>query len=203
MKPLTAKYNKRESELVRTSVRIIDEMTDNPDFPDPPAELAELKKEALEFQVAHANALSGDKKKVSIKNDKKAILLAILQVLADYVTVKSKGDRTLILSGGFDVAGENNAYKNLPPSIEKLEVELGQAGVVTIIARNVTNAKGYAHQYTKEQPDVHTEWMGTASSHASHTFEGLTSGQQYWFRVIAIGLKRQRAYSPIVSRFIQ
>jgi hypothetical protein len=202
MKPATAKYSKREEDLEVKGDCVVEEMDNNPDFPDPPPALAELKKEMPEYRASRRNAESGDKKLVSIKNDKKVRVQNFLQEVADYVTVKSNGDRTLILSSGFDVSSETSS-RNQPPSIEKLEVELGQAGVATTIARNVTGAKGYAHQYTKEQPNAQTEWMGTASSHASHTFEGLSSGQQYWFRVIAIGLKRQKAYSPIVSRFIQ
>jgi hypothetical protein len=202
MKPLTAKYSKRESDLVRTSNRVIDEMDNNPDYPDPPAALAELKKEVPVFQEAHVNALSGDKKKVSIKNDKKAIILALLQILADYVTVKSKGDRTLILSGGFDVAGENGS-SNAVPSIETLEVELGNAGEATTRAKNTTGVKAYVHQYTKEPPGVHTEWIGVGSSQGEHTFEGLTSDKRYWFRVVVVGTNNQRAYSQVVSRVIQ
>jgi hypothetical protein len=151
MKPLSAKYSKRESDLVLTSERVIDEMTDNPDFPDPPPALAELKKEIPEFQAAHVNALSGNKKMVSIKNDKKAVILSLLQVLADYVTVKSKGDRTLILSGGFDVAGDKGS-SNAVPAIETLEVDLGQPGVATTRVKKVAGIKAYVHQYTKEQP---------------------------------------------------
>src|SRR5690349_12474061 len=149
MKPLFAKYSKRESDLVLTSNRIIEEMTDNPDFPDPPAELAELKKEVPVFQEVNTNALSGDRKKVSIKNDKKVIILALLQVLADYVTVKSKGERTLILSGGFEVAGDNSS-SNVAPAIEILEVELGLPGVATTRIKNVKGTKAYVHQYTTE-----------------------------------------------------
>jgi hypothetical protein len=203
MKPLSAKYSKRESDLVRTSERIIDQMTGNPDYPDPPAELAELKKEVPVFQEVHVNALSGDKKQVSIKNDRKVIILALLQVLADYVTVKSNGDRTLILSSGFDVSNERRSNKNLPPSIEKLEVELGEAGVATIRTKEVTAVKAYIHQYTTEPPSINTVWVGDGSSYGDHTFSGLSSGKQYWFRVVAIGFKKQRAFSPVVSRFIQ
>ena len=201
MKPLTAKFSKRESDLVRISNRIIEEMTDNPDYPDPPAALAELKKEVPEFLEVHVNALSGDKKQVSIKNDKKAIILALLQVLADYVTAKSKGDRTLILSSGFDVAAERGS--NAAPAIEKLDVDLGQPGVATTRIKNVRGIKAYVHQYTKEQPSVLTEWFGEGSSQGTHTFTGLSSDKRYWFRVVAIGYNGQSGYSPVVSRVIQ
>jgi hypothetical protein len=178
-------------------------MENNPGFPNPPAALAELKVKLPVFRAARVNAEGRDKEMVSIKNELKETVQNLLQEVADFVTAITKGNRSLILNSGFDVPSENNANRNQPPSIEKLEVELGQAGEAKTIARNVTSAKAYAHQYTKEQPNAQTEWMGTASSHASHTFEGLSSGQQYWFRVVAIGYKKQKAYSPIVSRFIQ
>jgi hypothetical protein len=202
MKPITTKYDKRESELKTTSDRVITNMDNNPDFSDAPPALAELKKVLPEFTEARANAKGRDIKMVSIKNDKKAIVLNLLQHLADYVTVKSKGDRTTILSSGFYATGDDSS-NNEPPSIGLLEVELGQSGDVTTRAKNVAGAKAYVHQYTKEPPGASTEWIGEGSSSANHTFVGLTSDKRYWFRVVAIGVNKQRAYSPVVSRVIQ
>jgi hypothetical protein len=203
MKPLIAKYSKREEDLEVKGDIVVETMENNPDFPDPPPAFAELKKEMPEFRASRRNAETGDKKMVSIKNDKKVRVQHLLQILADYVTVKSNGERTLILSSGFDVSTESRSNKNLPPSIQKLEVELGEAGVVTIRTKDVTAVKAYIHQYTTEAPSINTVWVGDGSSQGEHTFTGLTSGQQYWFRVVAIGFKKQRAYSTIVSRFIQ
>lgn len=202
MKPIKATYTKRESELTTTVQRVTDNLDNNPAFTDPPAELAELKKVQPEFQVARANAKGRDKQMVSIKNDKKAIVLNLLQILADYVTVTAKGDRTLILSSGFDATSESSS-SNVPPAIEMLEVELGQAGVATTRIRNMTGAKAYVHQYTTTSPGIHTEWVGEGSSLSTHTFEGLSSDKRYWFRVVAIGSNGQKGFSPIVTRVIQ
>lgn len=203
MKPLTAKYSKREEDLELKGDRVVEEMTGNPDFPDPPPALAELEKEMPEFRTSRRNAESGDKKLVSIKNNKKVRVQNFLQILADYVTAKSNGDRALIHSSGFDVSNERRSNKNLPPSIEKLEVELGEAGVAILRTKEVTAIKAYIHQYTTEVPSINTVWVGDGSSQGEHTFAGLSSGKQYWFRVVAIGFKKQRAFSPVVSRFIQ
>jgi hypothetical protein len=202
MKPITAKFSKREEDLELTGDRVIDQTENNPDYPDPPPARAELKKELPEFSAARLNAQGGDKKMVSIKNDKKAIILALLQALADYVTVKSKGDRTLILSSGFDV-NERRSTRNMAPAIGKLEVELGEAGVVTIRTKDVTGVKAYIHQYTTEAPGLNTVWHQEGSSQGEHIFEGLSSDKRYWFRVVAIGYNKQRALSPVVSRVIQ
>lgn len=203
MKPITAKFSKRENELTTTIQRVLDNMENNPAFPAPPPALAELKKKAPEFQVARANAKGRDVTKVSIKNDQKAEIQVLLQEVADYVTATSKGDRTLILSSGFEASSETNSNRNLPPSIEKLEIELGLSGEATIRTKDVAGVKAYIHQYATEAPGVNTVWVGEGSSHGTHTFEGLSSDKRYWFRVIAIGFNRQKAYSPVVSRVIQ
>jgi len=203
MKKNVAKYKKRQVDITIICQRVIENMENNPVFPNPPAALAELKKVLPELQTALVNAEGRDKQMVSIKNDKKAIVLALLQELATYVTETCKGDRTLILSSGFDATNVTGNSSNLPPSIELLEVELSSPGVAITRAKNVTGAKAYVHQYTKEQPGLNTEWIGIGSSTSSYTFEGLSSDKRYYFRVVAIGTDGQRGYSPVVSRVIQ
>ena len=203
MKPITAKFSKRENELTTTIQRVTANMENNPAFTDPPPALAELKKVQSEYQVARANAKGRDITMVSIKNDIKVKAFNLLQIVADYVTVKSKGDRTLILTSGFYVSGETNSNRNLPPVIEKLEVELGPSGEATIRTKEVAGVKAYIHQYTTELPGLNTVWTQEGSSQGIHTFQGLSSDKRYWFRVVAIGFKKQKAFSPVVSRVIQ
>jgi hypothetical protein len=202
MKPIIAKFPKRERDLSTTIQRVLNNMDNNSTYPDPPSALAELRKMHPELQDALANAKGRDITMVSIKNDKKAIALNLLQEVADYVTLKSKGDRTLILTSGFYVSNET-IKRNQPPSIEKLEVDLGQAGEATTRVKNVTGVKAYIHQYTTEQPTLNTVWAGMGTSLGSYTFEGLLSDKRYWFRVVVVGTNDQRAYSPVVSRVIQ
>ena len=203
MKQITARFLKRENDLPITGQRVIEKMENNSNFSDPPPALAELKKILPEFSTDLVNARGRDKEMVSIKNDRKVKVLALLQELADYVTITSKGDRTIILNSGFEVTGDNGGSSKEPPSIEILEVELGPPGEATTRIKNVTGAKAYVHQYTKEQPGLNTEWIGIGNSEGTHTFEGLSSDKRYWFRVVAIGYNKQRGYSPIVSRVIQ
>jgi hypothetical protein len=199
---MKAKYKKRESELTIIIQRVLENMENNTVFPNPPAALADLKKLLPELQVALANAEGRDKKMVSIKNDKKAIALDLLQQLADYVTTTAKGDKTLILESGFDVTSEERSITP-PPSIEKLEVELGLSGEATIRVKKPTGVKAYIHQYTMEPPGLNTIWTGEGSSEGTHTFQGLPPEKRCWFRVIAIGFNKQRSYSPVVSKVIQ
>jgi hypothetical protein len=203
MKEIRAKFVKRESELITTIDRVEEKMENNPVFPNPPAELAELKTLRAEFQIARKNARSGDKEKVAIKNNLKVAILIGLGIIADYVTVTCKGDKALVLGSGFDVAGETASTNDMSPSIEILEVILGKSGKATTRVKNVTGTKAYVHQYATEPPGLNTVWMGEGFSDGSFTFEGLASEKRHWFRVVAIGYNKQRAYSPIVSMVIQ
>ena len=80
---------------------------------------------------------------------------------------------------------------------------MGGPGVATTRVKNTSGAISYVHQFAMEPPGPNTMWHGERSSIISHTFNGLVSDKRYWFRVVAVGRKGQKAYSPIVSRAIQ
>jgi hypothetical protein len=181
--------------------RVIEKMDNNPAFPNPPAALANLKRALPEYEVALMNAKRRDMEWVSIKNDKKAIILALLEELAQYVTATSKGDRTLILSSGFDVTEEQSSRP--VTAIETLEVTLGAPGEATVRAKKVTGVVVYIHEYATEAPGPNTLWTREESTNREYTFKGLQSDKRHWFRVLAVGRKGQKAYSPVVSRSIQ
>jgi hypothetical protein len=180
---------------------VIEKMENNPVFPNPPAALEALKKVLPEFQDALVKAQSRDKEMVSVKDDKKAVVLALLAELADYVTVICNGDKSLILSSGFDVTVERNSMP--APSVESLQVDLGLPGETTTRISNIVAAKAYIHQYAMEPPGPNTVWVSEGSSQRYYTFRGLTSDKRYWFRVVVIGASGQNAISPVVSRSIQ
>ena len=192
---------KKERDLATICQRVIEKMENNPVFPNLPAALANLKKVLPELQAALVKAKSRDKEWVSIKNDKKALVLSLLEETAQYVIATCKGDRTLILSSGFDVTDEQSG--RTATTIETPEVELGAPGEATLRVKKATGTVVYVHQYASESPGPNTVWVSEESTIRDHTFKGLSSDKRYWFRVIAIGRKGQKAYSPVVSRSIQ
>lgn len=203
MNRITTKYKKHQTDIALISERVIEQMENNEDFPTPPSALEELKKVLPEFHQALANAQSRDRLMVSIKDDLKEVVLGLLQELADYVTETCKGDRTKMLSSGFDVNSVNGNSNKLPPAIEKLEVELGPSGEAITRVRHITNAIAFVHQFTTEPPNFHTRWFGEGSSQNTYTFRGLDSGKRHWFRVVAIGYYGKRGYSPVICKIIQ
>ena len=155
-----------------------------------------------EYRAALSNADGGDTEKVSIKNDKKAILVGLLVLLADYVTETCKGDRSMLLSSGFKLNREKGENQELSP-INKLEVETGAPEQAVIRVKKVTGAKAYMYQYTTHPDGGEAAWVSKPSTKPYYTFTGLQSGVKHWFRVIAVGPGDQSVYSPTVARFVQ
>jgi hypothetical protein len=203
MEPIILKTYKRDrdSELATSVTRIDEGMDNNPNFTDPPPELAEMRKLLPDYRVAVANAKGRDTVAVSIKKDLKTKMVGLLTVLDAYVTAKCNGDRTMLLTSGFYLSGEKGEV--VAPTIGKLVVELGPPGIITIRIKRVAGIRVYLHQYSPEPPTADTLWKSEATLQASHTFSGLTSGKTYWLRVVVLSTTGQHVYSPIESRIIQ
>ena len=187
--------------MVEKQKGILAKMRNNATFPNPPAALAELEKLLPELEAALVKAQSRDKEWVAIKNKTKAIALALLEELAEYVLAISKGDRALILSSGFEVSDQSTGSEKA--SIEVLEVIMALPGEATLRVKNKKGVVAYVHQYTTEAPGPNTMWYSAGSTTGNYTFTGLNSEKRYWFRVIAVGRKGQQGFSPVISRLIQ
>jgi len=198
---LNSYKRERDSDLGTLVAHIVEEMENNPTFSDAPPELAAIKKLLPEYQTSVANAKKRNTVMISIKKDKKKELIALLTLLAAYVTRTCNGDRTRLLSSGFPVSGEKGEQSM--PAIQKLEVELGPPGVLTTRVKRVAGARAYMHQYSTEAPTSETVWISAGSTEAFHTFSGLKTAVKYWIRVVALGKAGQTVYSPVESRIIQ
>ena len=191
----------RDSELITDATRVHEGMDGNPYFTDPPPALAELKKLLPDYPVAIGNAKGRDTVAVSIKKDMKARIVGLLTELDDYVTAKSNGNRTMLLTSGFYLSGEKREV--VAPTIAKLDVELGPPGIVTTRIKRAANIRAYFHQYAMEPPTSATSWHSETTLQPSCTFSGLQSGKTYWLRVAILSSTGQMVYSPVESRIIQ
>jgi hypothetical protein len=190
-----------EYELASLIENVPEKMKNNPAFPNPPAALAELEKQAPVFRESLRKARNRDKEWVAVKNNKKAEVLVLLEEVAAYVTATSQGDRALILSSGFDATDETTG--SAKPFIGSLQVDIGIPGEAILHAINQKGAVAYVHQYATEAPGPNTVWISQGSTTGDYTFTGLHSDKRYWFRIVAIGRKGQQGFSPVVSRSIQ
>ena len=191
-----------DSKLLKLGCRVSESLKNNQSFPDPKPAQPVLEKACQEFQIAVSMAGRSDRTLSSAKNDKKAALIRLLNEEADYVTATSNGDKTMLLSSGFDITGTKNNTDELSP-IEQFIVKIGAPGEATTRVKKVPGARSYIHQYTPDPLTPDSVWVGETIAERQHTFSNLKSVAKYWFRVIAIGRNRQTVYSPPVSRVIQ
>ncbi|WP_207514195.1 hypothetical protein [Longitalea luteola] len=203
MKNIILSVYKRQSdsELITTGYRVTGKLKNNPNFPNPPAELEQAIKLLPEFQTSVSNAKGRDMEVINLKNEQKAVLITLLVALDKYVTATSNGDRGMLLSSGFPVAGDR--YYQAEPVISQMEVELGPPGEATTRIKRLRGARAYMHQYTTEPPTTETVWVSEGSKFAFYTFSGLNSMAKYWFRVAAISQDGQMIYSPVITKVIQ
>jgi hypothetical protein len=198
----TSYKRERDSELYIVTKRIVESMKNNANFPNPPAALTALEKLLPEYDSSLTNAKGRDREMVAIKKAKKRAMVALLTEVASYVTLICNGDETLLLNSGFSIVGQSKEQQPMP-AIQKLIVELGPPGAVTISVKRVRGARAYLHQYTSEQPTSETVWTNEGTTSPSYIFRGLKSFTKYWFRVVALGPNGQTEYSPVDFRVIQ
>ncbi|OQP59121.1 hypothetical protein A3860_38800 [Niastella vici] len=198
---LTSYKYLRDSDTVLTGYRVVAKMEGNPDFADAPPALAATKKLLPAVLSAVNNAKGRDVEVVQLKNNLKDELVGLLTELAEYVTVKCKGDRLKLLSSGFPVSGASSTQ--VEQVIQELEVTLGASGVATTSVKRLRGARAYMHQYTTEPPIDGTVWHIEAGKHPQFKFVGLKSMEKYWFRVVAVAADGENITSPVVWRVIQ
>jgi hypothetical protein len=200
---ISTKYRlSSDKNLLQFGYQVTDTLRDNPKFPDLKPSHAVLLTACDEFRVAVSMSSRKDRALLSAKNDKKAALIAVLDELAEYITTTCKGDKTMLLSSGFNIIGLKDELQELS-SIDKLEVEIGVPGQATIRVKRVPGARSYVHQYTPDPLTADSVWVSETVTEREHTFTNLQSVKKYLFRVIAIGRNRQSVYSPPVTRVIQ
>jgi hypothetical protein len=203
MKNIIITAYKRESDydLIGSIYRILGKMENNPVFPNPPAVFGEVKADLPILINAVTKASGGDEEFLSAKKDLRASILIKLGILAEYVTLTCGGDRTKLLSSGFEL-NRARGEKSLS-TIKELKVTAERVGTASTRINKVVGAKAYIHQYTPDPLTDESVWVSKFVTESRYTFTGLKSKEKYLFQVIAIGLNGQETASPAVSRVIQ
>jgi len=203
MKLKIKKSYRRASDLKTLGMgdRVSDSLKGNEKFPEAETTRLKLENKCNDFRKSISIAGRKDRTLSSAKNDLKAELVSILDSLSDYVTTTSNGDKTMLLSSGFDIAGEKDLSQSLP-SIEKLVVVCDQPGQATTRVKRVAGARSYVHQYTPDPLSPDSVWVSETTAEPVHTFSNLKSVVRCWFRVIAVGKGKQSVYSMAVARVI-
>jgi hypothetical protein len=194
--------NPSDTFILKLCGRVLESMRNNASYPNPTPTVAEVEKKYADYHVSLNVAGRSDRTLSSAKNDRKAELIGMLEKWDDYVTSTSNGDKTMLLSSGFDIVGIKSLSQDLTP-IEKLDVEIGPIGHAVVSIKKVPGARIYAYQCTPDPVTPDSVWTTETTSDSKNTFTNLNSIAKYWFRVIAYGRGKQTVTSVLVSRVIQ
>ena len=192
-----------DANIETKAVSIVTAMTGNANFTTPVPALADVSKAIQDYSQALAMAQMGDKLQVAIKNAKKEALLTLLRSLAAYVNFTANGDKTVIISSGFDASKESGSAQSLlAPKNFKITNGMNPGQAITSIS-GVRGVKTYMHQYTVDPITDASVWKSEYVTTRSYTFNSMDSGKKFWFRVAVIGTGGQIAYTDPLSLIIQ
>lgn len=172
----------------------------NPVFLDPVPSMTDLENAIQEYSEALEASRDGDRLKVAIKNQKKAQLVEVLHLLADFVLFKSEGDRVVAMSSGFTISKDPSPREPITkPQNPRILPGLNSGELVGKIKR-VKGAVSYVHQVVSEADLAQDKWTSVPSSRITCVLTSLQAGTCYYYRVAALGTKDQLIYSDVVSR---
>ena len=195
--------NKYSDESLATKSQVIhDDMNGNEHYPAPDPSLDTLQTAINDFKVAIVKATNGSKDDTAIKNARRQIVEDCLHRLSYYVQVTSNGVEAVILSSGFDI-NKNSGTVGALPKPENFKVMVGDnKGTVELSCDAVANASFYEYQYTKLPLSATSIWTMRTATKRKLLVEGLTSGQQYVFKMAAGGSDPSRTWSDEISSFV-
>lgn len=157
--------------------------------PAPPVDQATLKAANDALQAAIAASAGGGKQAITAKNHAKDAVLTILDQLATYVSVNSKGDINAFTSSGF--TPKSTAKTKTPPVSESIKkiVPAPLTGQMLVYLMKFPGAKAYLLQWGVPGPGgaLPTAWSSMPVTNIKNpaTVTGLTPGTTYVFQARA------------------
>jgi hypothetical protein len=182
---------------------IITSMTGNANFTTPVPTLAALGTARTAFELALNASLTKDQNKISIKNDKREQLIALLKQLVNYVELISVGDKSKLLSSGFDLAKDGSDAAPLGLFKNFTIANGNNSGQMISKAERVENAVSFLHCFTPDPISPNSIWTEQASTTVNYTHTDLVPGLKYWFKMKAIGSKNQKNESEMIAKIVQ
>ena len=186
--------------IITYAQHIVTAMTGNPAFPTPTPTLASVTGNIVALQTAEAAALSRIKGAVTARNDKKAALVAQLQLLKGYVQSVGDADPD---SSAAAIQGAGMAVKKTP--VHKPRVFNAVQGPVSGSVKIITASGGRRVAYDWEySTDGGKTWLLMPSSlQAKTSITGLAVGSTAQFRYRVTTKTGEGDWSQPISYFVK
>lgn len=188
---------KTDTELLQFATAHQTQITGNPAYPTPSPDAATFDPVVADFEAklsTHTTAQTAAKEATAAKDDSRETLEAALNDRGNYVESESGGDEATILSAGFDVREPAVAIGDLPAPIDFLATMGDMEGEIDLAWDPVKGANVYMVE-CKEHNDAASWELVKPVTDSKMTVTGLTSGNEYAFRVAAVGAAGQGPWS--------
>jgi hypothetical protein len=190
-----------DSNLETKTQTIAMAMAGNPNFPTPIPSLAQVTAAVQGYSAALSAAKSRDKVKVPIKNDVRASLIATMRTLANYVSLTAAGDRSMLISSGFDVNPETPSP--VPPVTAPLSLSVAPGrnpGELSVNFERPPGAKYFIYQIGPSPLADQRDLENTYLNAIKYVFTGLVSLKPYSIRIGAIGAGGQVVFTDLITK---
>lgn len=188
-----------QTKLLQKAQMILQCMTGNANFPTPTPDLTSLGTAIGDFSQALANPIS--KANTALKNQLRAVLIALLNQLALYVQMNCNNDETVALSSGYTLSKTKQPFGVLAKASNFKALPLHNC-MIKLSNKKIDGADSYSYEYTPA-PVVDTSiWTIVNSTKASTVISNLNSGSQYAFRVAGIGANPTMIYSDVITSYV-
>ncbi|MDE3182012.1 MAG: hypothetical protein KGM16_01225 [Bacteroidota bacterium] len=185
-----------------TAESIYASMFENKNFLTPTPALTVIDEAIQAYSSAFIAAQQKEKNAVAIKNQMRDNLTGLLIQLANSVMTTANGDKTMLISSGFELAKEGETTPIVKPASISLTDGLN-AGELVVKVPRVKGSIGYGPQYTTDPLTTGSQWTAFMTTTSKYTFTNLEPAKKYWCRVAVIGPYNQLVYSDAVSRIAQ
>jgi len=164
-------------------------MTANPNFTTPVPPLVDITAATLALEKAanDVEAQGGGTLLTAIMHEKEDAFDTKMTALGNYVDGVATGSETIILSAGMETK-KQNAPIGIPAEVTGLEAKGGPlTGEVSLRWKSVKGARTYVIYITEDINNTASFRIIGHSTRAKFPAQNLISGNQYWFKVEAIG----------------
>jgi hypothetical protein len=197
---ITLGIPKKNAALILYAGNIVQKMTGNASFPTPTPTLAALSAAINDLHAAETVALSRAKGSATVRNDKRAVLVSLLQQLDGYVQAIAdatpENGAAIIESAGLAVR------KVTPRGKRTFTVTSGPlSGSAVVTAASAGPRSSYEWQYSTDGKT----WVAVpATTQGKTKIAGLPAGTTVQFRYLTVTPKAgQGDWSPAVSLLVK
>ena len=182
-----SRYN--DSQFATLTAAVINGMTGNKAFANPPVEITAVQTALNDFNAALAAVPLGGVSATAAKNNRRDVLVGLLRKIGYYVQTHCNNDREVLFSSGFAALPLRGGTAVPPAKPSILSVDNGNTTQLVVRAAPVGRVRCYEVRFASVSsggaPGV---WQsgGLFPSSRSMVVTGLTPGTNYAFQVRAM-----------------